>query len=341
MAKKKRSNRCLMVAEVSANHGRNLRQAVAMIRKAKECGADAVKFQTYTPDTLTIDSDRSFFRVKHPKWKGQTLYQLYGKAYTPWEWFAKLKKTADSEGIMFFSTAFDRTSVDLLEKLNVPVHKIASFELVDLPLIEYAAKTGKPLIMSTGMATKAEIKEAVDVARKAGAKDITLLKCVSSYPAEPREMNLLTLRDMKESFGCPVGLSDHSMGIGASIAAVALGATVIEKHFTLSRKIRTPDSFFSIEPDELERLIVNARIAEKAVGKVRYGLTGDEKKSKAFRRSLFAVKDIKKGEVLNAENVRSVRPANGLSPKYADAVYGKKAKKGIKKGTPLGWEHIS
>ena len=340
MMKKKKSNRCLIVAEVSANHGRDLKRAVAMIRKAKECGADAVKFQTYTPDTLTIDSDRSFFRVKHPKWKGQTLYQLYGKACTPWEWFAKLKKTSDSEGIMFFATAFDKTSVDLLEKLKVPVHKIASFELVDLPLIRYAAKTGKPMIISTGMATKSEIKEAVDAARKAGAKDITLLKCVSSYPADPREMNLLTLRDMRESFGCPVGLSDHSMGIGASIAAVALGATVIEKQFTLSRKIRTPDSFFSIEPDELERLVRNARIAEEAVGRVHYGLTEDEKKSKVFRRSLFAVKDIRKGEVLNDENVRSVRPANGLAPKYLKSISGKKAKKTIKKGTPLGWDLI-
>jgi pseudaminic acid synthase len=341
MAKKKRSKRCLIVAEVSANHGRDLRRAVAMIRKAKECGADAVKFQTYTPDTLTIDSDRGFFRVKHPKWKGQTLYQLYGKACTPWEWFAKLKKTADSEGIMFFSTAFDKTSVDLLEKLKVPVHKIASFELVDLPLIRYAAKTGKPMIMSTGMAMKSEIKEAVDAARKAGAKDITLLKCVSSYPADPREMNLLTLRDMRESFGCPVGLSDHSMGIGASVAAVALGAAVIEKHFTLSRKHKTPDSFFSIEPGELRALVENVRVAEMAVGRVHYGLTEDEKKSKVFRRSLFAVGNIGKGEVFTEKNVRSVRPANGLSPKYADAVYGKKAKKNIRKGTPLGWEHIA
>lgn len=331
----KRMKKCLIIAEVSANHGQSYSRAASMIRKAKECGADAVKFQTYTPDTITIDSDKKYFKVKHPKWKGQTLYRLYEKAYTPWKWFKKLKRIADSEGIMFLSTAFDKTAVDLLEEVDVPMHKIASFELVDLPLIEYAAKTKKPLMMSTGMATKSEIKEAVQTARKAGAKDIMLLKCVSSYPADPGEMNLRTILDMQKQFGCPVGLSDHTMGIGAAVAAVSLGANVIEKHFTLSRKMKTPDSFFSVEPEELKELVNNIRIAEKAVGQVQYGLTKDEKKSRVFRRSLFAVEDIRKGEIFTESNVRSIRPAYGLHPRYIKKVLGNKAKKAIKKGTPL------
>ncbi|MGB2601660.1 MAG: pseudaminic acid synthase [Candidatus Omnitrophota bacterium] len=331
----KRMKKCLIIAEVSANHGQSYSRAASMIRKAKECGADAVKFQTYTPDTITIDSDKKYFKVKHPKWKGQTLYRLYEKAYTPWKWFKKLKRIADSEGIMFLSTAFDKTAVDLLEEVDVPMHKIASFELVDLPLIEYAAKTKKPLMMSTGMATKSEIKEAVPTARKAGAKDIMLLKCVSSYPADPGEMNLRTILDMQKQFGCPVGLSDHTMGIGAAVAAVSLGANVIEKHFTLSRKMKTPDSFFSVEPEELKELVNNIRIAEKAVGQVQYGLTKDEKKSRVFRRSLFAVEDIRKGEIFTESNVRSIRPAYGLHPRYIKKVLGNKAKKAIKKGTPL------
>ena len=331
----KRMKKCMIIAEVSANHGQSYSRAASMIRKAKECGADAVKFQTYTPDTITIDSDRKYFRVKHPKWKGQTLYRLYEKAYTPWEWFGKLKKVADAEGIMFFSTAFDKTAVDFLEEINVPMHKIASFELVDLPLIEYAARTKKPLMMSTGMATRSEIKEAVRTARKAGARDIMLLKCVSSYPADPEEMNLLTIPAMEKEFGCPVGLSDHTMGIGASVAAVSLGAKVIEKHFTLSRKTKTPDSFFSVEPEELKDLVDNVRVAEKAVGKVQYGLTRDEKKSRVFRRSLFVVEDVGKGEIFTEDNVRSIRPGAGLHPRYLKKVVGKRAKKAIKKGTPL------
>jgi pseudaminic acid synthase len=336
-----RSNqRVFIVAEISANHGQNFARAVAMIKKAKECGADAVKFQAYTPDTLTIDCNSKYFRIKHPKWGGQTLYELYKKAYTPWKWFKKLKKVADDLGILFFATVFDMTSVDFLEELNVRFHKISSFELVDLPLIEYAAKTKKPLIMSTGMADICEIQEAVTTARNAGAKEIVLLKCVSSYPARPEEMNLKTIPHMKELFGCPVGISDHSLGIGASICAVALGADVIEKHFTLSRKIKTADSFFSIEPEELKELVTNIRIAEKALGKVYYGLTKEESKSKVFRRSLFAVKDIKKGEAFSQENVKSIRPAGGLEPKYIDAVLGKRTKVNVKSGTPLTWDLI-
>lgn len=336
-----KNSQCLIVAEVSANHGQNYNQAVSFIKKAKECGADAVKFQTYTPDTLTIDSDNKYFRIYHPEWGGQTLYQLYKKAYMPWKWFKKLKRAADSLGILFFSTAFDKTSVDLLEEIAVPVHKIASFELVDLPLIEYIARTKKPLIISTGMATVSEIKEAVKTAKNAGAKDIILLKCVSAYPAKPEEMNLKTIMHMKKMFNCPVGLSDHTLGIGVSIAAVSLGAQVIEKHFTLSRKIKTPDSFFSIEPQELKELVKNIRISEKAIGKVSYGLTKEEQKSRKYRRSLFVVKDIKKGEAVTEKNVKSIRPSNGLPPKYLKDVLEKKAKRNIDRATPLNWSLIS
>jgi pseudaminic acid synthase len=326
---------CFIVAEISANHSQNFNRAVALIRKAKECGADAVKFQTYTPDTLTINVRNRYFQIRHPEWGGQTLYQLYQKAYTPWSWFKKLKRIADDLGIVFFSTAFDKTAVDFLEELRVPLHKVASFELVDLPLIEYIGKTKKPVILSTGMATRTEIKEAVEVLKRAGTKNIVLLKCVSSYPAKPESMNLRTIPDMKKLFGLPVGLSDHTLGIGASICAVSLGVKVIEKHFTLSREIKTPDSFFSIEPQELKMLVDNIRIVEKALGKVHYGLSQEEKRSRIFRRSLFAVEDIKKEGTFTNNNIRSIRPANGLRPKYLKSILGKKAKKSIKKGTPL------
>ncbi|MCK5160363.1 MAG: pseudaminic acid synthase [Candidatus Aureabacteria bacterium] len=337
----KKQKRCFIVAEISANHGQNFNRAAAMIKKAKECGADAVKLQTYTPDTLTIDSCKRYFKINHPKWGGQTLYRLYSKAYTPWHWFKKLKKIADDEGLIFFSTAFDKTAVDFLEDINVPLHKIASFELVDIPLIEYMAKTRKPVILSTGMADLSEIREAVNAAKKSGAKDITLLKCVSSYPARPREMNLRTITDMKKRFNLPVGLSDHTMGTGVSAAAVTLGACMIEKHFTLSRKIKTPDSFFSLEPAELKDLVDNIRMAEDALGKIHYGLTPGQKKSRVFRRSLFVVKDIKKGEKFTEDNVRSIRPADGLKPNNFKKILGKTARKNIKNGTPLDWKLIS
>ncbi|UCB56936.1 MAG: pseudaminic acid synthase [Candidatus Omnitrophota bacterium] len=334
-------DRVFIVAEISANHAQDFEKAVRMIKKAKACGADAVKFQTYTPDTLTINSNNSFFRIKHPNWKDATLYQLYKRAHTPWEWFKRLKKAADEAGVMFFSTSFDRRAVDLLEELNVPVHKIASFELVDLPLIEYAAATRKPLILSTGMATKAEIKEAVNTAKAAGAAEIVLLKCVSDYPARIEEMNLKTIPHMQKTFKCPVGLSDHTLGTSVPIAAVSLGAVMIEKHLTLSRKLKTPDSFFSIEPGAFKELIKSIRCAEKALGHIHYGLTEGEKKNRIFRRSLFAVKDIKKGERLSEENISSVRPAYGLSPKYARDILGRTAKKDIARGTPLEWKLIS
>ncbi|MEA3346920.1 MAG: pseudaminic acid synthase [Candidatus Auribacterota bacterium] len=337
----KKQKRCFIIAEISANHGQNFNRAVAMIKKAKKCGVDAVKFQTYTPDTLTIDSCKRYFKINHPQWGGQTLYKLYSKAYTPWHWFKKLKKIANNEGLMFFSTAFDKTAVDFLEEIDVPLHKIASFELVDIPLIEYMAKTKKPLILSTGMANLSEIREAVNAAKKSGSKDITLLRCVSSYPARPQEMNIRTITDMKKRFNLPVGLSDHTMGAGVSVAAVALGACMIEKHFTLSRKIKSPDSFFSLELAELKNLVGNIRMVEDALGKTHYGLTPDQKKSRVFRRSLFVVKDIKKGEKFTEDNVCSIRPANGVKPKYLKKILGRKAKKNIKRGMPFNLEYIS
>lgn len=327
--------RCFVVAEISANHNQSFDRAVSLIREAKRCGADAVKFQTYTPDTMTLDMDNRYFRIKHPRWGSQTLYQLYEKAYTPWSWFKKLNRIAKDLGIIFFSTAFDKSSVDFLEGLGVAVHKVASFELVDLPLIEYASRTGKPLILSTGMATLPEINEAIDAARQSGAKSLVLLRCVSDYPAAPKEMNLRTIADMKRIFKCPVGISDHTLGMATSIAAVSFGARVVEKHFTLSRKRKGPDSFFSIEPREMKELVSNIRIAEEALGRVHYGPTKEEKMSLIFRRSLFAVKDIAKGEALTEENVRSIRPGYGLLPKYLYQILGRKAKRAIPKGTPL------
>lgn len=329
-----------VIAEISANHGHDFDKAVEMIKVAKNCGVDAVKFQAYTPDTLTINSDNKYFQIKHPEWGGQTLYELYKKAYTPWQWFKKLKQIVDDLGMIFLCTVFDESSVDFLEELDICAHKIASFELVDLPLIEYVAKTKKPLIISTGMAGICEIQEAVDAARSAGAKEIVLLKCVSSYPAKPDDMNLRTIPHMKELFNCSVGLSDHSLGIGASVAAAVLGADVVEKHFILSRECKTPDSFFSIEPEELKQLVENITVVEKALGKVHYGLTREEKKSCVFRRSLFAVKDVKKGEAFTYENVRSIRPANGLKPKYLKNILGRTAKRDMKRGTPLDWNLI-
>ncbi|MBL8013213.1 MAG: pseudaminic acid synthase [Candidatus Omnitrophica bacterium] len=333
--------RCFIIAEVSANHGQDFKTAVRMIHEAKRCGADAVKFQTYTPDTITLNSNKPCFQISHSKWRGQTLYGLYQKAYTPWEWFKDLKKEADKAGIIFFSAAFDPTAVDLLEDLDVPIHKVASFELNDLPLIAYMAKTRKPVIMSTGMATVSEIEEAVTTAKRAGASEVVLLRCVSSYPAQPKDMNLRTILDLKKRFKCTVGLSDHSMGATAAIAAVSLGAQVVEKHFILDKKTETPDSFFSINPKDLADLVEQVRITEEMMGGASYELSVEEKKNRMFRRSLFAVKDIAKGEELTPENVRSIRPANGLSPKYLTGILGRKAKISISYGTPLKQSFIA
>jgi pseudaminic acid synthase len=331
---------CFIAAEISSNHGQNFKRAVKLIKKAKECGADAVKFQACTPDTLTLDVKNKYFEIEHPHWGGQTLYQLYQKAYTPWNWFKELKKISDDLGILFFATAFDKTSVDFLENLNVPLHKISSFELVDLPLIEHISKTKKPLILSTGMATLKEIEEAVDTAKKAGAKDIMLLKCVSTYPADPKEMNLKTINDMERRFKVPIGLSDHTLGTEIPIAAVTLGAKFVEKHFTLLRKIKTPDAFFSLEPEELRQLTKNIRNIEQALGTIHYGLTKEEQSSQVFRRSLFVIQDIKKGEFFSDKNIRSIRPAYGLKSKHLKIFLGKRSKKDIKKGSPLNFSYM-
>lgn len=330
-----------IIAEMSANHNQSFDKAVRIIRAAKECGADAVKIQTYTPDTLTIDSDNEYFRIKGTIWEGETLYNLYGKAYTPWEWQPKLKKIADEIGIILFSTPFDKTSVDFLEAMEVPAYKIASFELVDIPLIKYVAEKGKPMIMSTGMASFEEIEEAVSAARDAGGKEIALLKCTSGYPARPEDMNLRTIPHLSNSLGVPAGLSDHTLGIAVPIAAVALGACIIEKHFTLSRAVPGPDSAFSLEPQEFRAMVDAIRITEKAIGEIHYGLTEEEEKSKVFRRSLFVVRDMKEGELFTEENVRSIRPGYGLSPKYFKDILGKKAAKNISEGMPLSWDLIS
>lgn len=332
---------CFIVAEMSANHAQDLKIAKRIIKEAKKAGADAIKLQTYMPDTMTLDCKNKYFMIKHPKWGGQTLYNLYKKAYTPWKWHKELKKVADDEGLVFFSTPFDSKAVDLLEELNVPLYKIASAELVDLPLIKYVAQTGKPIVMSTGMATLAEINEAVQAARDNGAKDIILLKCVSSYPSAPSDMNLRTIPDLQKRFNVLAGLSDHTLGFTVSIAAVGLGAKLIEKHFTISRRIKNPDSFFSLEPADLKELVEGVRIVEKAVGKVFYGLTEEEKHSRLYRRSIFAVKSIKKGELLSEKNIRIIRPAYGIKPKHYWSVLGRKASKNIQAGTPLTFKEVS
>jgi pseudaminic acid synthase len=333
--------RAYVIAELSANHNQDFAQAIRIIEAAKEAGADAVKLQTYTADTITIASDREEFLIGGGTiWDGRTLHDLYGEAFTPWEWQPKLKREAESLGLDLFSSAFDSTAVDFLEQMNVPAHKIASFELVDIPLIQKMARTGKPLIMSTGMATAEEIEEAVRSAREAGATQIALLKCTSAYPASAEEMNLLTIPEMARRFGLPVGLSDHTMGIVAPVAAVALGACIIEKHLTLSRSTPGPDSAFSLEPHEFKEMVDAVRTAEKALGEVRFGRSGREVASSAFRRSLFVVEDVQKGETFTAANVRSIRPGHGLHPRHLDDVLGKSATQGIKRGTPLSWDLV-
>ncbi len=330
-----------VIAEMSANHGQQFDESIKIVRAAKECGADAVKLQTYMPDTMTIACEREEFRISGGTiWDGRSLHDLYGEAYTPWDWQPKLKKLAEDLGMDCFSSAFDSTAVDFLEKMNVPAHKVASFELVDLPLIQKMARTGKPLIMSTGMATVEEIDEALTCAREAGATQIALLKCTSAYPAPPEEMNLRTIPEMQQRFHVPVGLSDHTMGIAVPVAAVALGACIIEKHLTLSRSVPGPDSAFSLEPQEFKAMVDAVRIAEKALGKVHFGLSEKEKVSRAFRRSLFVVEDVKQGEAFTAENVRSIRPGNGLHTRHFKDVLGKSAAQSIKRGTPLSWEFV-
>jgi len=330
-----------IVAEISANHNQKFDQAVRLIEAAKEAGSDAVKLQTYTPDTLTIDADNEYFRIgKGSIWEGQTLYRLYQQAYTPWQWQPELKAIANNLGMELFATPFDKTAVSFLEKMDVNVFKISSFELVDIPLIRRVARTGKPIIFSTGMATLGEIQEAVSTAREAGCNDIVLLKCNSSYPANPGEMNLRTIPHMAKKFGVPVGVSDHTLDTTVAVAAVAIGACIVEKHFTLSRTIPGPDSIFSLQPDEFKDMVRAIRTAENARGDVKYESSEGEKNSRMFRRSLFVVNHIKAGELLTHENIRSIRPAMGLHPRYFEKVIGMPALQDIAKGTPLTWAMI-
>jgi pseudaminic acid synthase len=330
------------IAEVSANHNQDFSQAVRIIEAAKAAGADAIKLQTYTPDTMTIAGQQDHFLVGGGTlWDGRTLYNLYGDAYTPWDWQPKLKKVANDLGMDLFSSAFDDTAVDFLEEMGVPAHKVASFELVDIPLIQKMARTGKPLIMSTGMASLEETEEAVATARQAGATQIALLKCTSAYPALPEEMNLRTIPEMERLFRVPVGLSDHTMGVAAPVAAVALGACILEKHLTLSRSTPGPDSAFSLEPHEFKAMVEAVRVAEKALGEVRFGLSDKEQSSRVFRRSLFVVKDIKQGESFSPSNVRSIRPGYGLHTRHLEEVLGKRATRDIERGTPLSWDLVA
>ncbi len=329
-----------IIAEMSANHAGSLERAKEIIHSAKEAGADCIKIQTYTPDTMTIDSDLDWFCITDGTWKGNNLYQLYQKAYTPWEWQAELKAEADRIGIDFFSTPFDRTSVDFLETIGVEFYKIASFELVDLPLLAYVASKGKPIILSTGMGTLSEIEDAVNTIRKAGNDQLVLLRCASAYPAVTDEMNLRTMQNMAETFDVPVGLSDHSFGSVAAVVAVALGAKVIEKHFCISRNIDSPDAAFSMNPAEFKKMVEDVRQAEKAVGSVSYGASAQEKTNKDLRRSVFCVKDIQRGEKLTKDNIRVIRPGYGIKPIYYESVLGKTALTMIKRGTPLAFHMV-
>jgi len=332
-----------IIAEMSGNHNQSLVRALEIVEAAARTGAHAMKIQTYTPDTMTLDLDEREFHISDPKslWAGTSLYKLYGQAYTPWEWHKPIFDRARELGVIPFSTPFDDTAVDFLEGLDVPCYKIASFENTDLPLIRRVAATGKPLIISTGMATVAELDETVRAARGAGCKELILLKCTSTYPATAENTNILSIPHLRELFGCEVGLSDHTMGVGVSVASVALGATVIEKHFTLSRADGGVDSSFSMEPAEMAQLVVETERAWLALGQVSYGPTEIEKKSIQFRRSLYVVQDLKVGDVLSRENVRAIRPGLGLPPKYFDVLLGRKINQNIKRGTPLAWALLS
>ncbi|MCR5175629.1 MAG: pseudaminic acid synthase [Anaerovibrio sp.] len=329
-----------IIAEMSGNHNQSLERALKIVEAAAETGVDAIKIQTYTADTLTIDKETDEFCISNPKslWYGESLYSLYQKAYTPWEWQEKIFRHAEELGLICFSTPFDDTAVDFLEGVGCPIYKVASFENVDLPLIRKVARTGKPMIVSTGMAKVAELDEMVRTARENGCSDLTLLKCTSSYPATPEGSNLRTIPHMKELFGCRVGLSDHTLGIGASVASIALGAMVIEKHFTLSRADGGVDSAFSLEPEEMRLLVRECNTAYKALGEISYDAQKQE--SLQTRRSLYIVEDMKKGDVLTEKNLRSIRPGLGLLPKYYDVLLGKKVNRDISRGTGLSWDFI-
>lgn len=334
--------RPFVIAEMSGNHNQSLDRALAIVEAAAKAGAHALKIQTYTADTMTLDLEEREFFISDPNslWQGKSLYKLYQEAYTPWEWHKPIFDRARELGIVAFSTPFDETAVDFLESLDVPCYKIASFENTDIPLIRKVAATGKPLIISTGMATMVEIEEAVQAARNAGATQIALLKCTSAYPALPEEMNLRTIPHLAEAFGVPVGLSDHTLDVAVPVAAVALGACIIEKHFTLSRDVPGPDSAFSLEPHEFKAMVDGVRTVEKALGNVKYGITEHEAANRVFRRSLFVVRDMETGEVFTEENVRSIRPGYGLHTRHLMEVLGRRATQAIKRGSPLDWSHV-
>jgi len=331
-----------IIAEMSGNHNQSLDMALAIVEAAAKAGVHAVKLQTYTADTITIDCDSGAFYIDDPDslWKGRSLYKLYQQAYTPWEWHEPIFNRCRELGLIAFSTPFDETAVDFLEDMNVPAYKIASFENNHIPLIRKTAATGKPLIISTGMASIAEIGEAVNAARESGCKDIALLKCTSTYPAEPIDTNLRTIPHLRQLFDVEVGLSDHTLGIGVSTASVALGATVIEKHFTLSRADGGIDSAFSLEPDEMKLLVAETFNAWQAIGKVHYGATGKEKASIVYRRSIYVVSDVREGEEFNTKNILVIRPGDGLAPKYYDIILGRRAVCDIKRGTPMDWKYF-
>lgn len=335
------SSETFIIAELSANHNQDYNIAIKTIDEIKNSGADAVKLQTYTPDTITIDCNNKYFQIKQDTiWDGDNFYSLYKKAYTPWEWQPKLKNYAESLGLICFSSPFDKTSVDFLEEMDVPAYKVASFEITDIPLIEYIASKGKPVIISTGIADLDDINLAINTCKKMNNEQIILLKCTSAYPAPLEEINLLTIPDMKDKFDYIIGLSDHTLGISVPIASIALGAKVIEKHFILDKKLGGPDSEFSLEPQEFKFMVQSVREVERALGKVNYQLSDKTKKSRDFSRSLFIVKDIKKGEIFNDDNIRSIRPGFGLAPKFYKEILGKKAKVNILRGTPLDWNLI-
>jgi len=335
-------NSTFIIAELSANHGGKIETAIETIRAAKKAGADAIKLQTYTAETITLNSKQDWFKINQgTAWDGKYLYDLYNEAFLPWEWHKELFKVAKEEGLVCFSSPFDKTSVDFLEKLNTPIYKIASFEITDIPLIKYAASKGKPMIISTGIATIEDIKLAIHTCRKVGNNDITILKCTSAYPAEPEDANLLTIPDIKERFGVKVGLSDHTLGIEAPAISVALGATVIEKHFILDKSIGGPDAHFSLDKKEFTEMVKAVRKTEKLLGKVDYEMTEKKKSSRHFSRSLFIVENVKKGEKLTETNIRSIRPGIGLHPKYLKEIIGKIFINDYVKGTPLSKEYFN
>ena len=328
-----------IIAEMSANAPR-FEDAARIIEAARDAGADAVKLQTYRPDTITIDCDAEPFRVRGTLWEGETLYRLYARASTPWEWQPRLKAIAEGLGLALFSTPFDDSAVDFLEALDMPAYKIASFEVVHVPLLRRVAKTGRPVILSTGMATLDEIREALCALEEAGGGSVALLKCTSAYPAPPEEMNLRTIPDLAATFGVPVGLSDHTLDLAVPVAAVALGACLIEKHLTLSRAAGGPDSAFSLEPDEFRAMVREVRTAERALGTVYYGVSSREEETRIFRPSLFVVQDVRRAAVFTAENVRVIRPGHGLHPRHLAEVLGRRAARDVVRGTPLTWDMV-